>query len=269
MTQTPAQTVHQSINNEYEWIQYNSDLRIIRSINDDMYQCKSILSALDVADKEVNNWIRNKQTQELLASYDEKPLDREFAVLAKTHEIRNDVAIELRGYYIHRKLVPIFAMWANVRYARKIIDLLDNIFDEERKEMEEALESKDTVILNQATLLTDAKPRKVAAGFEKDYVIAIKFVPEYDTPKFTALHIRRRHKSTFRAVAKEYTEDSTFMIREGLTNAMSCTYALKMKLWKGIPFHERVLKGSLLLIDPLYIDEAFEILETTFNEYQE
>ena len=37
--------VQEAINEEYEWIQYNKQLRLIRSVKDDMYQMQSILTA--------------------------------------------------------------------------------------------------------------------------------------------------------------------------------------------------------------------------------
>ena len=43
---TTTAIVHEAINEEYEYIQYNKQLRLIRSVKDDMYQMQSIMNAL-------------------------------------------------------------------------------------------------------------------------------------------------------------------------------------------------------------------------------
>ena len=42
--------VSEQINEDYEWIQYNSKLRIIHSIKDDYFQMQSILTACNAPD---------------------------------------------------------------------------------------------------------------------------------------------------------------------------------------------------------------------------
>ena len=44
-TSNTSSLIHESINEEYEYIQYNKQLRLIRSIDDDMYQINSIIKA--------------------------------------------------------------------------------------------------------------------------------------------------------------------------------------------------------------------------------
>ena len=67
--------IHQSINCEYEYIQYNKQLRIIHSIDDDMYHMKSIIDACH-SKKQASDWFRNRDTQELLKSFEH---DRDLA----------------------------------------------------------------------------------------------------------------------------------------------------------------------------------------------
>ena len=43
---TTTAIVHEAINEEYEYIQYNKQLRLIRSVKDDMHQMQSIMNAL-------------------------------------------------------------------------------------------------------------------------------------------------------------------------------------------------------------------------------
>ncbi|EAX84538.1 hypothetical protein TVAG_033760 [Trichomonas vaginalis G3] len=65
---TTTAIVHEVINEEYEYIQYNKQLRLIRSVKDDMYQMQSILTACYAPDtKHTDDWFKNQSTQELLS----------------------------------------------------------------------------------------------------------------------------------------------------------------------------------------------------------
>ncbi|KAI5491334.1 KilA, N-terminal/APSES-type HTH, DNA-binding family [Trichomonas vaginalis G3] len=57
---TTTAIVHEAINEEYEYIQYNKQLRLIRSVKDDMYQMQSIMNALRST---------KQQTKELLEEF--------------------------------------------------------------------------------------------------------------------------------------------------------------------------------------------------------
>ena len=63
-TTTNTATI-EAINDEYEYIQYNDKLRLIHSINDDMYQMSSIITACQ-SNKLCNDWFRNKQANEII-----------------------------------------------------------------------------------------------------------------------------------------------------------------------------------------------------------
>ena len=66
-TNTSMLAVVESINDDYEYIQYNEKLRLIHSIKDDMYQAQSILAACN-SKKQLRHWFDNKSTQEFLES---------------------------------------------------------------------------------------------------------------------------------------------------------------------------------------------------------
>ncbi|EAX87124.1 hypothetical protein TVAG_320510 [Trichomonas vaginalis G3] len=152
---TTTAIVHEAINEEYEWVQFNKQLRLIRSVKDDMYQMQSILTACFAPDtKHTDDWFKNQSTQELLseaqrdilfsenseAQRDRLPsgspkthenseisLDRLLSALHKTHENRKNLPINLRGWYVHRLLVNAVAMWASPRYAWYIYMMLDEL----------------------------------------------------------------------------------------------------------------------------------------------
>ncbi|KAI5485087.1 KilA, N-terminal/APSES-type HTH, DNA-binding family, partial [Trichomonas vaginalis G3] len=142
---TTTAIVHEDINEEYEYIQYNKQLRLIRSVKDDMYQMQSILNALR-STKQAYHWFENQQTKELLEEFPHM-----FATLGKPrveipYENREKLPNGLRGYYVHRLLVNAVAMWASPRYACYIFMMLDEIHRQEREEMEKKLQAKDEVI---------------------------------------------------------------------------------------------------------------------------
>ena len=132
--------VHEAINDEYEWIQYNNHLRIIRSVNDDMYQMQSIIIACH-SNKQAYHRFGNQSTIEIIDEFmkdnefknlDETSIFRlklnntEFRVNRKLIEKRN-ITPKLKGYYVHRLLVNAIAMWASPRYSVMILRLLDKI----------------------------------------------------------------------------------------------------------------------------------------------
>ena len=103
--------------------------------------------------KRVNDWFRNQSTVELLesaknatagipvveninsnASAGILPVENinsnasaGIPAVEKIYEKRDNVPIELRGYYIHRLLVNHVAMWASPTYAWYIMKLLEDI----------------------------------------------------------------------------------------------------------------------------------------------
>ena len=96
---------HEKINDDYEWIQYNEKLRLIRSVKDDMYQMKSIVNACQ-SNKQPTRWIEQAKDDGILdemASM-QKCTDEEIV------ENRKDLPNELRGYYVHRLLVNAVAI---------------------------------------------------------------------------------------------------------------------------------------------------------------
>ncbi|KAI5537843.1 KilA, N-terminal/APSES-type HTH, DNA-binding family, partial [Trichomonas vaginalis G3] len=69
---TTTVIVHEAINEEYEYIQYNKQLRLIRSVKDDMYQMQSIMNALR-STKQAYHWFEkptDKRTFRRISSYD-------------------------------------------------------------------------------------------------------------------------------------------------------------------------------------------------------
>ena len=129
-------------NGRFEWYQYNDDLRIIHDRETDMFHASSIIRALG-STKDLSNWRRLQQTEELLSGF--MNLRKFTGVGDLIKEIpQAGVVKAIRGIYIHRLLVNHFAIWVSPMYAYKISVLLDDHFELQRKvEENRALEDKN------------------------------------------------------------------------------------------------------------------------------
>ena len=113
-------TIVTPINAEYEFIQYNEQLRIIHCITDDTYQMQSIINSCH-SNKLCADWFRNQSTKELLNEMEGMGIP----IPSK----RMNLSPGLQGYYVHRLLVNSVAMWASPRYSIYIFKLLDDLHE--------------------------------------------------------------------------------------------------------------------------------------------
>ncbi|EAX78340.1 hypothetical protein TVAG_102270 [Trichomonas vaginalis G3] len=253
---TTTAIVHEAINEEYEYIQFNKQLRLIRSVKDDMYQMQSILTACFAPDtKKPQDWFRNQSTQELLS---EISLDREKPVLPKTHENREKLPNGLRGWYVHRLLVNAVAMWASPRYAWYIYRLLDEIHRQEREELENKLEAKDKSIQKRI-------PRSVPKGKEKNYkyMIYTEEMENEEDRDMVMLHLVRRNNKSFYDLAKIYKSDRNWFYRENLPISMTPNEQVKQIVQDTLPQTHYDIKGCTILT----FKEDLPLLKEKITEY--
>lgn len=210
-------TVHPT-NPNYEYIQYNEDLTLIRSIKDNMFQIQSVMDCLpsNASRKNVNRYFEDPDTIELFDKFKENlrvPKIRETnqtpenAVLKENlsllkneeadqtaendtfkgklkkekceqipgiYEIRNDVANDLKGTYIHRTLINDFAGWYSKKYKLKLLKFLDDYFQKQmerlaqrNKELTDQIVEKSNII-DEQTIKLQGKNDEIA---KKDDVI--------------------------------------------------------------------------------------------------
>ncbi|EAX84359.1 hypothetical protein TVAG_480340 [Trichomonas vaginalis G3] len=260
---TTTVIVHEAINEEYEYIQFNKQLRLIRSVKDDMYQMQSILTACFAPDtKHADDWFKNQSTQELLS---EISLDRLFSVLHKTHENRKNLPINLRGYYVHRLLVNAVAMWASPRYAWHVYKLLDEIHRQEREEMEKKLQAKDEVIEAKDKNIQKRIPRSVPKGKEKNYkyMIYTEEMENEEDKDMVMLHLVRRNNKSFYDLAKIYKSDRNWFYRENLPISMTPNEDVKQIVQDTLPQTHYDMKGCTILT----FKEDLPLLKEKITEY--
>ncbi|EAX84726.1 hypothetical protein TVAG_369440 [Trichomonas vaginalis G3] len=253
---TTTVIVHEAINEEYEWVQFNKQLRLIRSVKDDMYQMQSILTACFAPDnKKPQDWFRNQSPQELLSEEQrvgKKPQS------PKLYENREKLPNGLRGHYVHRLLVNAVAMWASARYAWYIYRLLDEIHRQEREEMENKLEAKDKSIQKRI-------PRSVPKGKEKNYkyMIYTEEMENEEDKDMVMLHLVRRNNKSFYDLAKIYKSDRNWFYRENLPISMTPNEDVKQIVQDTLPQTHYDMKGCTILT----FKEDLPLLKEKITEY--
>ncbi|EAX81922.1 hypothetical protein TVAG_405670 [Trichomonas vaginalis G3] len=283
---TTTVIVHEAINEEYEYIQFNKQLRLIRSVKDDMYQMQSILTACFAPDtKKPQDWFRNQSTIELLNEAENSTTD--FFVVAKTrvskkpqspklyenseeqrvskkpqspklYENREKLPNGLRGWYVHRLLVNAVAMWASPRYAWNIFMMLDEIHRQEREELENKLEAKDKSIQKRI-------PRSVPKGKEKNYkyMIYTEDMEKEEDRDMVMLHLVRRNNKSFYDLAKIYKSDRNWFYRENLPISMTPNEDVKQIVQDTLPQTHYDMKGCTILT----FKEDLPLLKEKITEY--
>ncbi|KAI5507942.1 KilA, N-terminal/APSES-type HTH, DNA-binding family [Trichomonas vaginalis G3] len=256
--------VHEAINEEYEYIQYNKQLRLIRSVKDDMYQMQSIMNALR-STKQAYHWFENQQAKELLEEFPHM-----IASLGKPreeipYENRKNLAPGLKGYYVHRLLVNAVAMWASPRYACYIFMMLDELYKAEREDMEKKLHAKDEVIEAKDKSIQKRIPRSVPKGKEKSYkyMIYAEELEKEEDRDMVMLHLVRRNNKSFYDLAKIYKSDRNWFYRENLPISMTPNEQIKEIVKNTLPQTHYDIKGCTILT----FKEDLTLLKEKITEY--
>ncbi|EAX99167.1 hypothetical protein TVAG_400290 [Trichomonas vaginalis G3] len=272
---TTTAIVHEAINEEYEYIQYNKQLRLIRSVKDDMYQMQSILTACFAPDTKLpKDWFRNQSTIELLSEAQRDVLFSENSEeqrvgkksqSPKLYENREKLPNGLRGYYVHRLLVNAVAMWASPRYAWNIYKLLDELHRQERGEMEKKLQAKDEVIESKDKSIQKRIPRSVPKGKEKSYkyMIYTEELENEEDKDMVMLHFVRRNNKSFYDLAKIYKSDRNWFYRENLPISMTPNEQIKEIVKNTLPQTHYDIKGCTILT----FKEDLPLLKEKITEY--
>ncbi|KAI5549406.1 KilA, N-terminal/APSES-type HTH, DNA-binding family [Trichomonas vaginalis G3] len=261
---TTTAIVHEAINEEYEYIQYNKQLRLIRSVKDDMYQMQSIMNALR-STKQAYHWFENQQAKELLEEFPHM-----IASLGKPreeipYENRKNLAPGLKGYYVHRLLVNAVAMWASPRYACYIFMMLDELYKAEREQMEKKLQAKDEVIESKDKSIQKRIPRSVPKGKEKSYkyMIYTEEMENEEDKDMVMLHLVRRNNKSFYDLAKIYKSDRNWFYRENLPISMTPNEQIKEIVKNTLPQTHYDIKGCTILT----FKEDLTLLKEKITEY--
>ena len=253
-TQTTMIATITPINEDYEWFQYNNKLKIIHSIKDDMYQMQSIINACN-SNKLAKDWFRNKATKEFLGL-------GEFSQTSKLYENRENLSNNLKGTYIHRKLINHVAIWCSPTYSWHIMNLLDDIFKKEREEIIDKIDKMKT--------------RNVPKGKEYKYKYLI-WKEELDDestisgikgPK-VALHLIRRNKDSFRGVSEVYKNAKKWFFRDNLPISMTPNEDIKTIIKNNCTAKEAKILPFKIIVVKNKLDNLFNEINNYFDTFQE
>ena len=226
------------INEHYEWYQYNRQLKLLHSIDDDMFQYQSIINACN-STKKIKHWMENQNTKEFLAEFEEKKRSVGIPADRKIIENRVNVPNEFKGIYVHRLLVNVIAQWCSPLYAIYIAKLLDDIFEKEREEMkaeiymknqiinslEEQIVEKEEVIQEHKTTTIKYKPRAVPNQKEKDYIFMLVYENKDFSQKtpddWIRLKCHRLNKKTYDNQRKNYPNYNIIYFKNELPISMT------------------------------------------------
>ncbi|KAK8841326.1 hypothetical protein M9Y10_027529 [Tritrichomonas musculus] len=273
-TNTDTKLIYEPINDDYEWIQYNKELRVIHSIKDDMYQMQSIIDALD-SNKQAYHYFENQSTKDVLDEFELQKSFLEIPREAKPYENRKNLPNGLRGYYVHRYLVNDVAIWVSRIYHLKILKLLDDIASRERNELTKTIAAKDDIIAEQShniavkdDVIESQRPRMVPSNKENSYKYLIWKEPSIN-PDYVVLHLVRRHKNNFRQVNKHFNnKDENWFYRENLPIAMTPNEDIKSLVKKIFPGSDYKMNGSIININEKHLSKLHEEISKYFDEFQ-
>ena len=258
-------SIVEPINDEYEYIQYNEQLRIIHSKSDDFYQMQSIIDACH-SNKRANKWFENDSTKELLKEMQEA----EKCSLQNLYENRSNLPIGLRGYYVNRLLVNHITIWSSPKYSYYILKLLDSYFEQQRIQLQNQINEKQNQLNEKQNQINNITPRVVPNYRERDYIFFVwKEAIPYDNT-YVKLHLIRRHKDYFNKVRQHYDNpNENWFFRENLPISMSCNNDIKNIVKENFDNDGAIINGNTIIIERDILDDLHELIETYFNEFQD
>ena len=259
-----ASILRESINNDYEWIQYNNDLRIIRSKKDDMFHAQSILNALG-SNKKLRNWFNNKETQDLIQGF---KTELKINDDSKIIENRTDTPNGLRGYYVHRLLVNSVASWASPKYAIKIYRLLDSLFEMDRNDLEAQIVEKNKEIEIKDNKIKKLQSRAVPEGREHKYIYCV-YIDEGIDWNTVRIHFVRCDKRRISRALKGVDDDQILFYKECLPCSMSVNDDVKEIIAEIVPDEELKFErcSGAAIINYDYLDDVVESIQEYLDAF--
>ena len=273
--------IHEPINEDYEWIQYNNELRIIHSIKDDMYQMQSIIDACH-SSKLPKDWFRNKSANELLHEFARQDaggriplpdqavinyIDSSYPSTGQlVYALRLNLPSGLQGYYIHRLLVNAVAMWASPKYALHIFMMLDEIAMQERNEMQRRIDEQNEIISKQEQVIIAQQPRLVPEHKERRYTYMVWYEDHPFDNTACQLHLVRRNNDTFKQVADQF-KDKVWFIKHDLPIAMTPNEDIKTLIRNAFNRKDCHIKANVIAIRKSLLKQAHDIIVKYFDEY--
>jgi hypothetical protein len=239
---------------EFESIQYNNDLKLVRNIRTDMFQCQSIMKCLGYNEKKykyVDQYFNLKGTKDLI---EEMGASLKLGRLEIVVELDDNTENEYKGTYIHRFLISHFSSWYCPRYCFKIQLILDAVLKEQMKQKDEeiiTLNKKNDLqdkLIFENSIRTDINRKKVR-------IVKIKDEESLIPDKFL-YYVSSNNKKVYRGgkLVREYIFPGGIDVRQ---------YIKKIKERKGAypGFEEDELPDLYEFIDSLSPKNKIKIID--------
>ena len=253
----------EKINDDYEHIQYNQHLRLIHSINDDMFQAQSILNACN-SNKQFRHWINRESSKEIVNELAKISSGRKLPVdfgdekalnIPGIYEIRMNEANGLRGIYVHRLLVNHIAMWCSPKYSLYIMKLLDSTFAEERNKLMNKIEEQ--------------QPRLVPDKHQNDYFYLCWKEDMPNNAERVILHQVRRQNRTFNRIKSHHdNENENFYYQPNLPISMAVAKDIKDIIRKNFNGNEYQIRTYDIIINKSCLEQLHTLIQTYFESFQ-
>ena len=181
-------------NDERSPAQSDADqIRIIHSINDDMYQVESIIKSCR-SNKNIRDWLNDQTTNEMMA---EMSLHCPYTSNREIYEKRRNLGDVLNGFYVNRALVNYVAIWASSWHSVHIFRVLD--------------------WYSEVRCMHRLRKQLIPEHHKNKYFILLWRDLNFTEPGLIKLHMICRNKNSFAQVKSHYdNQDELWYYRDNL-----------------------------------------------------
>jgi hypothetical protein len=203
-------------------IQYNEDIKVIHSIHDDMFHCQTIAKSLkSTRYRDIKKFFNSKTTKDYVTFLAIK-FAGENLPQRKIVDERLNISNNLRGTYIHRRLINRFSCWCSNEYSYKIEEMLDNIFSKQISELNIKIVSQDNIIFDNSVRTNINNKKLKILKIDEEYVVSCnqhktlggEIVIEYKFP--AGINIRQDIRNHFnkKGQTPKFTEEELPQLKE-------------------------------------------------------
>lgn len=255
---TTAQTT--TLPSGFEYLQYNDELRLIHCLEDDTYNASSMIVELTKdrkKPKHFSEWLENKGTKSLLKGF---MRGLEISTSNNLYKLRDDLPNNFRGYYVHRLLINEIASWASPLYAYKVALILDNYFEQQRKQTQEQIAQSQEQV-------KQLKPRAVPESTEYDFKYMLYEQDSKDG--FMTINMIRRNRRTWTKEFKaKASSPECLLVSEFLPIATSINIMIKKEIKNRFGKNDYRFHQSSITIKDEYVKDLINIANQFISDYK-
>ena len=293
---------HEAICDGYEYIWYNRKLRLIHSIDDDMYQMQSIINAC-VSRKQAKDWLKNDSTISIICALmheiGKNQIQMENALSQMGPSVPGPTASG--GEFSPSQMRPeneVILTTASGATVECMQSVINNRIDGVNPKVKgyyvhrllvnhvamwacpqyaiyvsfllDNLFAQERESLK--TTITEQQPRMVPARKEKNYKYMIwKEEPTDEAlTDYIILHLVRRNNHVFRQVSKiQKDENKCWFYRENLPIAMTPNDDVKDLIRQLLPNTDYRINGTVVVVRKEHLETLHREITNYFDNFQQ